>query len=265
MTNDSTKISFIPKNSLIGQDPFLARRRPRSFFGVVATIVFFGSIVLYVGLYAYQISLGNQIKTRAEDIARINKEFKESKVIAQAKVFQARTQIGKEILAKHVMVSPLFKFIGETTLQSVLLESFDFKHTDAGSAVLLKGETSGYASLAYQSDVLKKQNEKLLGFVIRDVKLTPLGSVAFSLEEVVTPSFISYTQNFKDTITVPVSAASAVPESSGSEIQVNVTPDTASDSVPLGEVATMTAKPQTSTTTAPKASSLREKFFDLFK
>ncbi len=254
MTNDSTKISFIPKNSLIGQDPFLARRRPRSVLGVLATVSFFVSIAVYVGLYAYQINLGNQIKKRTDDIARINKEFKESKVIAQAKVFQTRTRIGKEVLESHIIVSPLFKFIGESTLQSVVLESFNFKHTDEGSRVLLKGEASGYASLAFQSDVLKKQNEKLLGFTISNVKLTPMGSVAFSLEEVVAPSFVSYAKNFKDSATVPVSV---VPVSSGmaGDVLVGGTP------VSLKEIkATSTAS-----TTSSKGPSLSKKFFDLFK
>ena len=138
MTNDSTKISFIPKNSLIGQDPFLSRRRPRSALGVLAIIFFFVSVGAYVGLYAYQINLEGQIKKRTADITRINNEFKNSKVIAQAKIFQARTRIGKEVLEDHIMISPLFKFIGENTLQSVLLESFSFKHTDDGSRILLK-------------------------------------------------------------------------------------------------------------------------------
>lgn len=250
MTNDSTKISFIPKNSLIAQDPFLSRRRPRSVLGVLATLFLFVSVGAYAGLYAYEISLNNEIKKRTVEIQDTNKTLKESTVIAQAKIFQARTQIGKEILSNHVVVSPLLQFVADNTVQTVQLENFSFKQGPEGSRLVLKGEAPGYAALAFQSDVLKKQKEELLSFAITDVKLTPSGSVTFSLEENINPSFVSYGKNFKDINSVAPSAS--------------VEAETATK--PPADINTSNVSTATTTTSASqKDASWSQKFLNLFK
>lgn len=282
MTSDPAKISFIPKNSLIGQDPILSRRRPRSILGVVATIFFLLNIAVYVGIYVYKVQLANQIKERTTAISATHKTFKSSQVIAQAKVFQARAEIGKEVLNNHVSILPIFDFISENTLQSILFRSFDFKYHPDGSRVVLKGEVPGYASLAFQSDVLKEKQQELLGFSVRDVELTSLGSVTFSLEQVISPSFTSYIESAKkvkdiDSIRIGLPAVSpglsstVVPAEQPVPVEaLSMEPVEIVDAKDGKVVATTTRVATTKASTAWERLSLtviswKQKFFDLFK
>jgi hypothetical protein len=258
MTNDPTKISFIPKNSLVGTDPFLARRRPRSILGILAATFFFLNIIVYVGIYLYKIQLSDQIKEKTTAIAMTNKTFKDSQIAARAKVFQARTQIGREVLDSHIVLSPIFAFVGESTLQSIHFESFDFTYDPQGSRVVLKGEVPGYASLAFQSDILQKRNQELLGFVVRDIKLSPSGSVSFSLEEIIAPSFISYAHNLKSV----ASDFSAIPKES-----VPASSEGSTEALKGSPTTGITDSTTTQKVAVPvqQTSSWSKKFFDLFK
>lgn len=197
MNPNATKISFIPKNPLVGQESFINRRRPRSALNILAGILFFISIGAYAGIYVYGLQLNNVIKQKTEGINKAYESFRNSKVIAQAKVFHARTQIGKELLDGHIILTPLFTFLQKNTLESVYFDSLKFTYTNNEPKLVVKGEAPGYASLAYQADVLRRENDAIQSFLIKDMKLTPTGSVGFSIEDTVLPSFISYTQSFK--------------------------------------------------------------------
>lgn len=253
MNNDPTKVSFIPKNSLIGRNVVM-RRRPRSTLGVVAGVFFFGNIVAYLGIQGYALTLNDKIKEKKEVIIATREEFRKSPVISEAKTFQSRTRIGEELLKKHIVVSPLFKFLEENTLQTVHFESLKFTHGGQGSRVALKGEVLGYASLAYQADVLKEKNTELLGFNITDVKLTTTGNVSFSLEEVLVPSFVAYAKGVKE---VDAPAISVPANSSEASEPLPVVAEGVSSA---GASATLKV-----TDSGEKVPSLTQKFLNLFK
>lgn len=195
MNNDTTKISFIPQSPLVKKEgSLIGQRRPASLLAILAILVFFLSTGSYGSLYAYKTSLVNKIEQNTEKVITARDALKNSPVIAQAKVFRERAALGQALLDAHVVVSPVFTFLENDTLQTILYNQLTFSSKTGELKVSIKGEAPGYASLAYQSDVLHEQKSTLKNFVIKDVTLMPSGSVSFTLEGIFNPDSLSYTK-----------------------------------------------------------------------
>ncbi|KKU81646.1 MAG: hypothetical protein UY07_C0012G0005 [Parcubacteria group bacterium GW2011_GWA1_47_8] len=195
MNNDTTKISFIPQSPLVKKAGALAgQKRPVSILMVLAILAFILSAGSYGALYVYKASLISKIKQNTEKITQARDTLQNSPVIAQAKVFRERAMLGKALLDAHIVVSPIFTFLEDDTLQTVMYSQLTFTNKAGELKVAIKGEAPGYASLAYQSDVLKEEKSTLKDFVIKDVTLMPSGSVGFTLEGVFHPASLLYTE-----------------------------------------------------------------------
>ncbi len=193
MDSSNSKVSFIPKGPLVRDGSFLERKRPQSAIGFLAIIVFVASVSSYVGLYFYNASLFAEISTRTEAIEVAQAKFRVSPEVAQAKVFRARAELSKGLLAAHVTVSPIFTFLSDNTLESVMYEKFSFVRGDDGFTLELSGQAPTYAALAYQADKLRESPKKeLTSFSIDNVTLNKFGSVNFSLKMVFSSEYLSY-------------------------------------------------------------------------
>lgn len=192
MDGSNSKISFIPKGPLTREESFLERKRPRSAIGFLAAFVFLASVGSYVGLYFYDASLVKKITDKNKDIQDVKNRFSKSPEVVQAKVFRARADLAKELLAQHIAVSTIFTFLSENTLESVVYEKFSFVRGADGLHLVLVGEAPTYASLAYQADRLREKTKELAGFSLENVALTPFGNVTFTLKMTFVPSYLSY-------------------------------------------------------------------------
>lgn len=190
------KISFIPKTSLVREEAFLERRRPRSllvFFAIFSLVASLGS---YAGLAFYEQQLSGQVADRVEKVEKARDILLGSKVINDARTFQAQAGLVQKILDEHIVVSPVFDFLSKVTIASVMYDSFVFKHENGMQVIELKGEAPSYASLAYQADVLKKYKEEtkvIIDYTFSGVSLSRLQSVQFSLKITFAPGYLSYT------------------------------------------------------------------------
>lgn len=196
MNGDSPKISFIPKNPLMEEDVFIARPRPRSVLGFLAALLFLVSVGAYTGLYFYHDFLSREIQKKTGEIGTAQRALNSSPEIGKAKVFNARADLARTLLGKHIVVSPLFDFLSQNTLESVLYKDFNFKDEEGVVTVSLKGEAPRYSSLAYQSDVFRA-NKNLLGFSVENIELTKEGNVTFGLTMVFDRAFLSYEKSIK--------------------------------------------------------------------
>lgn len=191
MNGGYPKISFIPKNPLAEEDIFIVRPRPRSVLGFLAALLFLTSVGGYTGLYFYQDFLSRNIQKKAGEIEVAQRALKSSPGISKAKVFSVRADLARTLLDKHIVVSPIFNFLSQNTLESILYKDFSFKDEEWGGTLSLKGESPGYSSLAYQTDVFRA-NKNLLGFSVENIETTKEGSVSFVFNMAFDRAFLSY-------------------------------------------------------------------------
>lgn len=195
MEGSNTKVSFIPKGSLVRDEPFLERRRPRSVIGFFAGLVFVASVSVYAGLYYQNNLLNKKVADRIDEIKKAQREFSKAPEVAEAKIFRARADLALEMLNSHTVTSPVFDFLSKNTLQRVLYNSFSFKQTPEGAVLDVSGEAPTYASLAYQVDVFRAQTNALTKFSVDGVTLSGFGTVNFSFSMTFSPTYLMYTKN----------------------------------------------------------------------
>lgn len=236
MDSNNSRISFIPKESLVRDESFLERRRPRSAMIFIASLVFISSVGAYAVLLYYNNSLNQTIADRITEIENLQREFTNSPEVGEAKVFSARANLARELLNSHIVVSPVFDFLSINTVGTILYDKFSFENGLEGAKVDLSGEAPNYASLAYQTDVFRKQTKALASFTVNEVTLTEFGTVSFSFTMIFNPDFLSY---LKNSVSINYGSAPKV------EVPISTLPIIDTNSFPLKNIPTST----TSTTT----------------
>ena len=227
MENNNPKVSFIPKNSLIREENFFERPRPKSAIGILALTAAFLSAVSYSGLYYYDASLVKQIETKTTEIRDVQKEFGSAPEVAKARSFRSRVLLAQEILDAHILVSPIFIFLSDNTLADIFYDKFAFSRDSKGITLELSGQAPSYAALAYQAGVFRTKTKELVGFSVRDVTLTKFSTVSFVITMNFNPAFLSYTKNIQATeakyslppsIGIPSLSATSSPQASSTPV-----------------------------------------------
>lgn len=210
MDGSNPKISFIPKGSLVREESFMNRRRPRSLAGVLAGVVLFATVGAYTVFYYYNTNFEKEIASMTDKINALQQQFSEAPQVAKAQLFSSRANVARGLLDQHTVVSPVFTFLSENTVSSIVYGGFAFKKGSGGSTVDLMGEAPSYAALANQSDVFKLRRE-LLSYAISNVTLTQFGTVSFNLTLTFTPDYLLYSKTLSGTEASAPAAATATP------------------------------------------------------
>lgn len=205
MDDTSPKISFIPKGSLVHEGSFLERPRPRSAIGIAAIFIFAVVVLGYGGLYFYNNFLEGQISDKLGEIEKAQKVFSDSPQVAKANDFRFRADIVRQLLDSHVAVSPIFKFLSENTVGSIMYNKFSFSKDGDTTVVKLSGEAPTYSSLAFQKEVFKQKTQAISSFTVGNVALTPFGTVTFDLSISFNPDYLSYSKNLAGALVPTVS------------------------------------------------------------
>lgn len=237
MDGNNTKISFIPRGSLVREESFLERRRPRSVLGFLAFLCFVSSIGAYAGFSYYNDSLNKVIIEKTHEIEKIQSEFRAAPEVEQAKVFNTRAELARELLNSHTVLSPVLSFLSKYTTESIYYDNFSIKNEGGNAELDLSGEAPTYAALAFQSDVFQKQDKELLEFLVSNVELTSFGTVKFDFKMVFAPDYLLYDKNFGKTESLDSQATTTISFATAS-IEATDTADTfsamgASSSSPL--------------------------------
>ena len=185
--------SFIPKGPMptAGGRAAYVDKGDRSFFGFISLIIFIITVVLSVGVFAYQIYLNSQIAQMGSDLTSANATLDPSS-INQMVALNARIVSVQDLLSHHVVLSPLFAFLESSTISSVRLTDFTYSVSDKGILqVIIKGNATGYADIAEQADVLSK-TPYLSNIVFSDLTLNAQGQVNFTVSADVSPTLVSY-------------------------------------------------------------------------
>src|SRR5262245_38797279 len=117
MDNPSFQTSFIPKKPL-AETPapvVVIKSHPFGILSFVSVIFFIAMVAAAGGLYFYKGILVGQISGFQKSLASAKGSF-EPETIADLQLFDKRVGVPSQIIANHVVFSPLFVKIGELTI-----------------------------------------------------------------------------------------------------------------------------------------------------
>ncbi len=195
--------SFIPKRPLVTETVAPEHRsRMVGLLSIITGIVIVATIISFVGVFLYEKSLSSQkVKlTKSIDDAKsgIGTDF-----LQDMQRLNTRINGVKVLLQNHVVVSPIFAALEETTLHSIQYKSFTYEmKTDPVTktplvGVKLEGTAKTYSSIALQSDAFAQspiiKNPVFSSLVVED----KTNSVGFHLAFDVNPSDLAF-QTFID-------------------------------------------------------------------
>ncbi len=188
--------SFIPKKPMIEEK--IVASRSIGFLTVISLFIFFTVLLASGGLYFYKGLMNRNIAQMTSDLNKAKNRFEPAKIV-QLQVLDRRLSASKEILAKHIAVSPIFQILQKVTMKTVQYTNFSYQLgilEEAKIAIKMRGLAVGYRSVALQSDLFAKE-EYLIDPVFSNLSLDDEGNVLFDLEFTVDPNLVNYKQMLK--------------------------------------------------------------------
>lgn len=143
---------------------------------VFVLILFILSLLVFGGLYFYQIQLNKKITEIQKEIEQVEKE-KDEELIEQIISSEERINILTNLFASHIKSSKLIKLIEESTLPQVRWTSLTFDTKN--NSLELSGKAADYSVLAKQITAFEESGMKQM--TISQVKLSKEGGVDFAM------------------------------------------------------------------------------------
>lgn len=214
--DNTAKISFIPKKPLVRKD--FSERKPISLLFTLSFSIFLITSAVYGGMYFYAQALTKEIETQKTELKDIRSRF-DLTIIDKAKDLQSRIASARELVDRHLALSPFFDFLATGTLRSVGYDTFQYAQKEGKLEVSLTGKAPSYASLALQRDGFKLETgekEHFLDFSMNGYKLDQDGNVSFMLKATLNPSLFLYKKGIA-AVPSPEADVEGMEESSGAE------------------------------------------------
>lgn len=190
--DNTFQTSFIPKKPITSN---VSTKTQRSLFSIIAIFLIVISIILSGLLYVYKIYLNNQKETLSASLLKVRDTF-EKDTIEELEMFNKRTDIAKQILNGHIVLSPLFSLLSEITIPSVQYIKFDQDTNEKGFLVKIEGVAKDYRSIALQADMFNTlKGRSFKNVVFSNLSKDKNGNVMFNLQFNVDPSLLSYEKN----------------------------------------------------------------------
>lgn len=193
------KTTFIPKKNLsqTKQPESKQSRARRSFFGLLATLLFVTALVSTAGVYLYKARLASVLNSRIDSINRAEKAFEPSTILELRKL-DIRLTAGTELLRNHVAISDFLESLAESTLPDVRFTNLNFSHDPQGSKVAMTGEARGYLQIAQQSDIFTT-NQYIQNHIFSNFALTDTGRITFTLDYTLNPQLLIFGRTVTNT------------------------------------------------------------------
>ncbi len=193
--NENVNISFIPKKPL-ARDESVRRHRPLL---TVSFLISFIIVSVAIGAAVMQfIRIDAVEQERVGTIEKLkvyNDELKEDGTLREIKKKSASVKqiaVVSGLLDKHVAPTELFAFLERTTPKQVSFDNFNFKRSEAGVKLSMKGQATSYEVLAALSQLYKEEKGILIDYTLTNFLLTDKGRISFDFTGVFSPSLISY-------------------------------------------------------------------------
>ena len=193
--------SFIPKKPIDTSDIIVTTHRSSG--GLVGFLCFFMiliSVLSYGGAYMYKKGLDAQKVAIDQQLAK-SRDNIGTDFVTDMKRLSARIAGVKTLLGTHVVVTPLFQTLQDTTLRNVVYTNFSYAvATDDTTkkstvTVTLNGIAKSYETIALQSDAFTKSTI-IKNPIFSDLKVdNKTNKVGFKLVFTADPKDLSY-ENF---------------------------------------------------------------------
>ena len=194
--------SFIPKKPVAptGQ----SRSVGISLFLLISIVLFLVSLGLAGYVFLEKNLLIQKINADESSIAT-NKSglTSDSNTIESLVTLNSRINVAKDLLSKHISVSPVFNFLQQATLKSVRFKNFNFSYAgkDASGAnqisIQMNGQARDWETVASQADEFSKPDySKIISEPkISDLSINPDGSISFSFTAFISSDYLIYGNN----------------------------------------------------------------------
>jgi hypothetical protein len=186
------KTSFIPTKPVqaAAKGGNLRGNKGVNLANAVSLIIFFVTLIVAGGVYAYNFTLQKKIESQNQQLADVQKLFNPDFINA-ATLLNNRIESVKTLLSNHTSPSQIFDLLEETTLPSVQLTSFSYKTAEDGQiSISGNGVAADFDSIVVQSD-----KYGATGY-LRDILFSNLQPSAegsnFNLSGTVDPDFVLY-------------------------------------------------------------------------
>lgn len=185
--------SFIPKGP-IAQEAGTAKFThvsDRTVLGTLAVFVFTFAVLLSLGVFGYQLYLKSRINKMGGDLA-LARQSLEPETIKKISDLDGRIVSTKNLLDKHVVLSPLFDYLEASTVRNLRFKDVNYESGDKGINVIMNGEATSYAAIALQSEIFNRDGSPFKDVVFSNLSLDDRGNVSFTMKAAVNPTVISY-------------------------------------------------------------------------
>jgi len=206
---NSFQTSFIPKKPIVGNPVSNGIRSSSvSLFTVISVVILIVVGVSAGGLFLYKNYLTSQEEVLSSSIIKARGNF-DKDTITDLETFDKRSSAARTVLKNHIVLSPMFKLIGDLTIPQVQYTKFDHQTTDKGFTVRMSGIARDYRSVALQADVFNSaKGRSFKNVVFSNLTKDKTNYVLFDVTFDVDPSLLSYQNN------IAVSPASTTTSSS---------------------------------------------------
>jgi len=185
--------SFIPKKPVVSNNNI--RKAPKSLLLIVLSFLLVVSIVASIGLFLYKNYLIKQKESYSTELSLSRDSF-EKETIDELALFNKRTESAKQILDKHLVLSPVFVLLGEITIQTIQYTSFAHQNEKDNFVVEIKGIAKDYKSIALQANMFNgEKGHSFENVLFYNLKKDKNNNIGFDLKFNVKPSLISYQNN----------------------------------------------------------------------
>ncbi|MDB5254331.1 MAG: protein of unknown function with transrane region [Parcubacteria group bacterium] len=233
--------SFIPKGPLATSGSVAGIQPKRSLVGFLAKAIFVITLILALAVVGYKFYLRSDINKMGADLEAAKAKL-DPNVITEISNLNTRIVSTQTLLQNHVVLSPFFDFLQESTLKTVRFNDMAYISDEKGTTMLMHGQAKGYAAVSLQSDAFSK-TKYFKNPVFSNLDLDNKGNVVFTFTATVDPSIISYKTAIEGgKITVPRSlTGTTTPAVTGTSTPATV------QATSTKPVATTTPKTATST------------------
>ena len=200
--------SFIPKRPVIQERVGVSR--PISVLVILPLFILFAVILSAIGLYFYKGVLEKSINEMNQSLETARGRV-EPTWVGQIQELDKRLRASKDILSKHIAVSPVFEALEDITLKTVRYTRFSYNLdsvTNPRITVDITGVAVGYRSVALQADLFAR-NPNIIDPVFSNLVLDERGNVIFDLSFSVNPNFINYKKTLEAAVPPAVPAEPA--------------------------------------------------------
>lgn len=158
---------------------------------LIAGVLFLAALGATVALFAYNAVL---TKTNADKENKINEAIRTfaPDLTKQLTVLKARIDTAKTLLQSHAALSVFLSLLEQNTAQTIRFKNFAYAvGADNKMAISMKGESVSYEAVAFQSDVLSR-NDNLQSVIFSNINLDETGMVGFNVKANIDPKSVSY-------------------------------------------------------------------------